>query len=84
MLRLEKDHVKTTAMDMVIEERGRPGKHLKRWLECEKEDLVEKGLKEQVATDCQCWRAMTEIMTLLEVRKSRKGERRQQRGAKER
>ena len=47
------------ALGKEVEGKRRRGKPCRRWMECVKEDLAEKGLVVQDAADRQRWRTMT-------------------------
>ena len=59
MLRREKDHVTRKTLDMVVEGKRKSGRPRRRWMDCVKEDLMEKRLRERDAADRQRWRVMT-------------------------
>ena len=57
--RRDENHVTKQALNLEVEGRRRRGRPRRRWMDCVREDMAEKGLAERDAADRQRWRTMT-------------------------
>ena len=57
-MRREENHVGRRVMNMEVQDRRRRGGPKRRWIDCVREDLEEKGLTGELAQDRGEWRKL--------------------------